>query len=289
MPRVLAAHAMAALVSAGLWYALGSGWAKILVRTEAFPKASATLSAAGPWLVAVGVLLWLAMTAAYYLIIAFQKSSEAEKEALQASVLLKEAELRALRMQINPHFLFNSLNSISALTAVDPPGARRMCVSLADFFRTSLALANRPLISVEEELSLVEAFLSIEQVRFGSRLKAILEVEDASKSCAIPSLSLQPLVENAVRHGINGLVEGGAIRLAIRVQGSRLIIDVENPRDPEHQSKHPRRRGLGLDNVRGRLRSLYGPAARLETVAQPASFRATLTLPAESPAEARKR
>src|SRR5262249_40432912 len=151
----------------------------------------------------------------HYLLLAFEFARQAERRQLQLEVLSRDAELRALRAQLDPHFLYNSLNSISALTAVDPAGARRMCVLLADFLRGTLAMSTRDRIPLEDELALTDRFLNIEQVRFGARLQVERQVDDAAARCRVPPLFLQPLVENAVTHGIAGLIDGGVIRLRV--------------------------------------------------------------------------
>ena len=116
-------------------------------------------------------------------------------------------------MQINPHFLFNSLHSIAALATLDGARAREMCIKLSDFLRSSLGLGQRESIPLREELALARSYLEVEQVRFGERAAVEEEIDPGCEDCAIPVLLLQPLVENAVKHGIAGLVEGGAVRL----------------------------------------------------------------------------
>src|SRR5262249_49528922 len=136
-----------------------------------------------------------------------------ERTALEAKVQTRDAELRALRAQINPHFLFNGLNAVASLAGSDPMRARQMCVMLADFLRRSLALGGRAEVTLAEELELAERYLEIERVRFGSRLEVALDVEPETLHCMVPALVLQPLVENAVTHGIAQSLEGGAVRI----------------------------------------------------------------------------
>jgi LytS/YehU family sensor histidine kinase len=129
-------------------------------------------------------------------------SQAAERRALQFEISSREAELRALRAQIHPHFLFNSLNSINALIAARPEEARKLCVRLGDFLRASLTLGPREAIPLSQELALAEQLLSIEKVRFGERLSHTTRADDDARACTVPPLLLQPLVENAVTHGI---------------------------------------------------------------------------------------
>jgi len=196
---------------------------------------------------------------------------QAQAAAAEAVALAREAELRALKAQINPHFLFNSLNSISALTASEPARARQMCILLGDFMRQTLALA------LGEELALVHAFLAIEQVRFGARLRFEEAVAPEALAAAVPPLLLQPRVENAVVHGIAHLLEGGWIRLEASCGGRRLHLSVANAYDPEA----PRRPagGVGLANVRARLQTVFGGRAQCEVAAGAACFQVNLELP----------
>jgi LytS/YehU family sensor histidine kinase len=205
-------------------------------------------------------------------------SQEESRRALVVGSVAREAELKALRAQIHPHFLFNSLNSINALIAARPEEARRLCVLLGDFLRRSLAVGSRETIALAEELELAEQLLSIEKVRFGDRLTHEVRADDAARACAVPPLLLQPLVENAVTHGIAQLIEGGAIRVLAERHGEELLIRVENPRDPESPGR--RGAGIGLQNVRRRLLALHGGAAELRIAPTDASFRVDLRLPA---------
>ncbi len=205
----------------------------------------------------LGVLLYLLSLAMSYLLVAFEETREAERRALHGQVLSREAELRSLRAQIDPHFLFNSLHSISALTTVDAAAARRMCLLLAQFLRESLQLGSQDRIPLARELTMVEHFLEVEKVRFGDRLQVRISDGDAG-SCLIAPLLLQPIVENAVTHGIAHVLAGGTVTISVSRSDALLTIVVENPCDPDR----PRRTGtgLGLANVRGPA----GRAARIE-------------------------
>lgn len=225
---------------------------------------------------AAGVVLYLFSAAVSYLLIAFEKAREAERRALESQVLARDAELRALRAQLNPHFLFNSLNSINALVGSDPEGARRMCERLGDFLRQTLALAARDTVPLADEVRLLERYLAIEQVRFGARLESVIRVEPAAAGAAIPPLLLQPLVENAVKHGISERVEGGCIEIEAAARGEDLVVTVSNPYD---EDARPRRgEGVGLENVRRRLRASEARQARLTTTKEGGVYRAELTL-----------
>jgi len=151
-------------------------------------------------------------------------------------------------------------------------------VRLGDFLRRSLTLGSRDAIPLAEELDLAVQLLEIEKVRFGARLGHDLRGDDAARACAVPPLVLQPLVENAITHGIAQLLEGGMVRITATKDGPELLIAVENPRDPESPGR--KGAGIGLQNVKRRLAALHGPAAEVKVVPTDATFRVELRLPA---------
>jgi two-component system sensor histidine kinase AlgZ len=231
-----------------------------------------------PWVAGIyswTVFIFLLVAAIHYIIISFEQSKEAERRTLELQVFAQNAELRALRAQIDPHFLFNSLNSISALTASDPAKARSMTIMLGNFFRKSLNLSAQKHILLDEELDLISEFLTIEQVRFGTRLKVEQSIKDECHKIPIPPLLLQPLVENAVRHGIAHLIDGGTVRIACERRGDDIFIEVENPVDPDRPVH--RGTGLGIKNVRMRLDTLYGNESHVDVIETEYYFRVKLS------------
>jgi LytS/YehU family sensor histidine kinase len=278
MGRVLAVHGTGATVSCLLWLAAGRAWAGALERLLLVEGAARRYVGELPLLFAVGVLLFLLASAVHYVLIAFEESRQAEKRALEKDVLAREAELKALKGQINPHFLFNSLNSIAALAGSDPAAARAMCVDLADLFRKVLRLGSEERIPLSQELALANNLLAVEKVRFGARLTVEQRIEEGCGACLVPPLVLQPLVENAVTHGIAHLVEGGAVTIEARRRDGFLAITVENPFDPDRPSRG--QAGVGLDNVRRRLAVIYGSGARLDVSHERGAFRVEMVLPA---------
>jgi LytS/YehU family sensor histidine kinase len=153
-----------------------------------------------------------------------------------------------------------------------------MCVLLGDFLRQGLKLGARETIALREEIELLEKFLAVEKIRFGARLKTEISADPDALACGVPPLLLQPLVENAIGHGIATLVEGGALRVEARRRGGRLLIAVLNPRDPDSQRRSGE--GVGLENVRRRLQALHGREARVDALDGGGSFRVELELPA---------
>jgi len=276
--RALGTQLAAASVSAILWLAASRAWAVLLDRHGPFPGLGKRQAEAAPLLLGLGVVLFLLAAALHYLLGAFEASQEAERRALQMEIASREAELRTLRAQIHPHFLFNSLNSINSLIGARPEEARRLCVRLGDFLRRSLTVGSRDIVPLAEELSLAEQLLAIEKVRFGDRLTLDVRADEAARDVGVPPLVLQPLVENAVTHGIAQMLEGGTIRVEAERRGEKLRIVIENPRDPDSTGR--RGTGIGLQNVRRRLAALYGDEADLRVEPAEASFRVVLRLPA---------
>jgi hypothetical protein len=271
----------AALVSSALWLLVARGWLGVLRDSGLVPDAAAVLARLQPFLFGRAVLLFLIAALMHYLLVAFEDSRRAETQALEYQVLSREAELKTLRAQLHPHFLFNSLNSVVALIKSDPEAARRTCVMLADFLRMSLSLGARDTIFLGDEVALAESLLAIEKVRFGSRLSFEAHVAESARSCPVPPLLLQPLVENAVTHGIAHLLDGGCVRLEADRRGDTLRITIANPRDPEMRGRNGV--GLGLDNVRRRLLAVYGEDARLSVQAGAEVFHVEIELPASVP------
>jgi hypothetical protein len=264
-----------------LWLAVATLWLRVLAYANLNPTVDpGTLM---PLLVFAGSAGVLIAILGLYSAAATERSRDAERRALELRALAREAEMSFLRRQLDPHFLFNSLNSVAALIGSDAPAARRMCLLMADFFRKSLKFSAQQTIALADELTLIDTFLAIEQVRFGDRLRRSVEVSEAALSMRVPALLLQPLVENAVHHGIAHLVGGGEIRVKAQVRGSLLDIVVENSCDADRPVS--RSTGLGLANVRGRVESMYGTRASMDVENEPEAFRVRLALPA-TPLEA---
>ena len=272
--RVVITGMTASAVSSAAWLVLARVWLAVIDVTDP----SSGVRTIETLIFGFGFLLYLLSLAVSYLLASFEQSRDAERRGLEGRVLAREAELRSLRAQIDPHFLFNSLHSISALTTADPPAARRMCILLADFLRESLALGAEARISVERELRLAQRFLEIERVRFGDRLH--VEVSNAgAQRCLVPPLLLQPLVENAATHGVAHLLSGGTIDLHASRGAATLTITVRNPCDPDRPRKTGT--GLGLANVRARLAALHGDNARVTASEAGGVWEVQVTLPAE--------
>ncbi|NRR30596.1 histidine kinase [Oxalobacteraceae bacterium] len=270
---------VAATVAGFLWLALAQAWNAVCLLLEVSWAGVVLTPQLSALIVGVGLLLYGLAAAVNYLVIAFLQVQGAEQRALEARLAAQEAELRMLRTQIDPHFLFNSLNSISALTSQDPKGARQMALQLAAFFRQSLGMEAHRMVTLEQELLLIRHFLAIEQVRFGDRLRIREAVGEDALACLLPPMLIQPLVENAVKHGICQLAEGGVVSLMVRRDGSQLRIVVENPADPARAAGNLK--GIGLANVRQRLAGAYQHEASIHWTRQPDRFTVEITMPAQ--------
>lgn len=226
-----------------------------------------------------GTLLYLLSILIYDVLLALDNIRQAERREAASEVFAREAELQVLRTQINPHFLFNSLNSISALTAIDAGRARDMTIELAQFFRQTLALSEKQSILLSEEIALCNHFLAIEKIRFGKKLQVQMDLDPEANQCLIPPMLLQPLLENAIKHGIRDLVDGGTIVVSTKAKKPWLFIAIENPIDT-HGSPAAGT-GTGLKNLRARIHSLYSDKSRVEWQNTGQHFRIELTLPLE--------
>ena len=262
----LRAHApawiIAAMVMGGLWTGFARLLAWALGLLPGLHQLPARIGPATPVLAVMGMLLYLAVLTLHYLLAAVARSREGERVEQELRVLARDAELKALRAQLNPHFLFNSLNSISALTTQDPARAREMCVLLSDFLRKSLRLGERASVRLAEELDLLRNYLAIEQIRFGDRLALVWDVAPEAEAAELPTLLLQPLVENAIKHGIAQVPEGGTIRFSVALAQGQVHLRVENPVDTD--APVPQGLGMGLRQVKQRLQGRFGAQAWVE-------------------------
>ena len=189
--------------------------------------------------------------------------SRASHEGERLEARLAEARLQSLKLQLHPHFLFNTLNTITALITVDPRAAERMVSGLSDLLRLSLRNVGEQEVPLARELEILEHYLQIQQIRFRDRLRVSLDIEPAARSALVPNLLLQPLVENAIRHGIAPRAAPGHIRIQAAVRDATLELDVVDDGVGD-RSPGVRVEGVGLGNTRVRLRSLYGARHRFE-------------------------
>ena len=273
---IVAVFLLAAIVAGLLLAGLAMGWNAVLADDGGIVFAPPLRA----MVFALGTILYCLSAVGHYLAIEFERARAAERRELEAALAAREADLRMLRTQIDPHFLFNSLNSISALTSIDAARARAMTLQLADFFRLTLRLDARQDVTLAAEADLARRFLAIEQVRFGARLQTVIEIGTEAAACLVPPMILQPLVENAVKHGLGQLSEGGLIAIRAQRIGSRLHIAVENAIDGDIGPVDTS--GIGLINVRQRLAVAHGHEASVHWSRTDLRFRVELALPAQT-------
>lgn len=272
----LPAQLVAALIVGAISVGVAWAWAGILETLNIGVQPRMYL--AEPMsLFALGSLLFCLAIAFHYVLISASDMQASESRALQADLLVREAELKALRAQLNPHFLFNSLNSVSSLTTTDPKAARQMCLLLADFLRDTLKLGSVQRLTVENEFAVLKRYLSIEQVRLGERLSVRFECDEAAAQQEVPALLLQPLVENAVIHGISHLLNGGTVTVSAECKGEVLKLKVDNPVDADRPKS--KRSGVGLMLVHQRLQAHYGAAQQVEVREEEGMFRVEIRVP----------
>jgi hypothetical protein len=200
---------------------------------------------------------------------------ERRVETLELEAQLSRAQLQALQMQIRPHFLFNTLNTALTLVRLDPGKAEGVLEDLAELFRVAITESTES-VSLGEEVDLAQRYLDIEQIRFGSRLHVTWELDAQAASARVPPLLLQPLVENAVRHGVEPSPEGGVIRVRTKVKLGRAVLSIANsvPKEPSRPGH-----GMALKNVRERLRLMHDVAAQFEMRQDKDVFRVQIVVP----------
>lgn len=227
-----------------------------LIRTEKINWAIRDIS----YLFSLGkpVLIWM-LIYIFYSYFNERKNDLIEKIKLQSSV--KETEAKVLRAQMNPHFMFNALNSIRALIIEDPHRAQQGITQLSNILRSSLVADRRTTVSLKEELKTIEDYLALEKVRYEERLQVKWDVDDNTLGVQLPPMMLQTLVENAIKHGVQKAIRWGFVEINTFLQNNRLHIKIRNTGQLESNKEHSESSGFGLANTKQRLHLLYGDAA----------------------------
>jgi len=280
--RIGATAVGAAIITASLWAAVGRWWWMLLAASAFEQMPLNRMIELFTLLLGLGWLGYLLAVTVHYVLQASDASALSERRVLEAQIAQRDAELRALRAQVDPHFLFNSLNSIVGLMGADRDRARQMCLRLAEFLRDSLTLGSEERITLGREAALAEQYLAVEQVRFGTRLQFTTSIAPDVASTLVPPLLIQPLVENAVRHGVATLLEGGAVQIDATRAGTKVLVVVTNPYDADVRRGGT---GFGMDIVRRRLAAAFGVDAALAAEARDGRYRAAITVPGASPGQ----
>lgn len=272
---IIVNHLIIAVVTIAIWLAVGY-FSLYYMYNEDQPYIQ-FLNESIPWRAVTGVFYYLLFIMFYYMILYYEDLQDKLKIEGEMQTLVKEAELSALKSQINPHFLFNSLNSISSLTISDPEKAQEMVIKLSDFLRYSLTHDKDEKTSLKKEFENIDRYLAIEKVRFGHRLNFNWKVPEYCINFEIPNMILQPLIENSIKHGVYHSTEEVLIELSCKKENGFVKIEIANDYDPEATKKVGH--GIGLSNIRKRLQLIYQRQDLLETIADKMIFKAILKLP----------
>lgn len=277
--RSVPIHLLAALGMCGLW--AGSGL--LLRAVMGLPPMAPTLGKAIlSWVLTTlpfGVAVYFAVLGIEHAIYYFGEAKSREMHAARLSAQLADARLGALRAQLNPHFLFNSLNAITVLVRDHDTGtAARALEQLADILRQVLQTDRAAEVTLADEIGFLERYLAIERIRFSDRLRTRFVIDPALRQARVPSLVLQPLVENALRHGLARRTEGGEIAVTAERQGNDLVLTVRND-GPPLDAAAASGAGLGIPNTRERLATMYGDRGRLTLNNVPGGVQAEVRLP----------
>lgn len=206
------------------------------------------------------MIVFISHTYIYY-----QRFQERELKAAQLEAQLAQAQLQALRMQLHPHFLFNTLNAISSLMHIDVEAADRMMTRLSDLLRLTLESAGKQMVTLKEEIDFLKRYVEIEQIRFHDRLTVSIDISPDTLDAEVPTLILQPLVENAIKHGITPRASAGRVEVSARRENGSLLLRVnDNGMGFSKQRMPVFKEGLGISNTRSRLQKLYGSSHRFE-------------------------
>jgi len=274
-PGFYAAHGLALTLFASV-YATSWMLPDVLSGRGAVALARLRTSPVVFWNLLLGSSLYLVVAGFSHAIRAQRQAQEEQRSAAEARVLAQQAQLAALRAQIHPHFLFNALHSVGALVTTDPLQADRALERLGDLLRYALAADEE--VPFRNEWSFTRDYLAFEELRLGPRLTVELERGEGTDTVPVPPLIFQPLVENAVRHGISSRPEGGRIALCARVDAGQLLLRVADDGPGEGGMSSL---GLGVGTIRRRLEALYGERASLTSERAPSGFTVTLRLPLE--------
>ena len=232
-----------------------------------------------PYRIGTGVFIYGLIVLTYFLFISLTNLSEKNAKEARLESLIKETELKMLRSQINPHFLFNSLNSVSSLTITDPDKARDMVIKLSDFMRYALSKKDEQPVSLRSELENLRLYLDIEKVRFGDRLFIEENIDENCLEIKMPIMLLQPLYENAVKHGVYESTESVRITTQAKIIEGHIKITISNNYDTSPSSR--KGTGTGLQNVARRLELFYGNKASIKVLKENGIYTVTLYIPTD--------
>ncbi len=281
--KIILSHLLTALLVTVVWLTFGFFIMQLIIDDKSY---TAFFNKSLPWRFLIGLLIYCVLTAFYYVFIYYQSLQEKITEESKLKNLVTEAELKSLKFQLNPHFIFNSLNSISALTDINASKAKEMVIKLAEFLRYTLTNNEKQLNPLSEELKSVKLYLEIEQIRFSGGLDGkdkftyTESIDDKCLSTQVPAMILQPLFENVIKHAVYESIEPIHIKLKCSFVDDNLKISLEN--NYEFSGSTTKSTGIGLNNIRNRLELIYGRKNLLEVIKTENRFVVNLFIPAAS-------
>jgi len=269
------AHVVAGLIVLFVWVLITVGVLNgLFVEQEAYVE---FLNRSLAWRAGLGGLVYLVLVLIYYLVSNNQKLQERMQQEERLKVLVRDAELNMLKSQINPHFLFNSLNSISSLTMSNPDEARDMIIRLSDFLRYSLKHRENEYVPLKEELGRMKDYLAIEKIRFGEKLQYVFSISGECEEFPVPTMIFQPLFENAIRHSVYESMEPVTIRFDCNPDNGYMKMVITNDYDPAVPSK--KGTGVGLQNVRQRIELAYQDKGSVRWQGEKGVYKVTILFP----------
>jgi len=261
-----------------IWF--GTGYSVLSTLFGNYREYDQFLKVSIPWRIVTGIFYYLLLVMVYVLVLYYHDIQQKMKNEVLLNDMIRETELDLLKSQINPHFLFNSLNSISSLTVTSPERAREMTIKLSDFLRYNVSKGKERFTILEKELDNVRIYLEIEKVRFGSKLAFDFDIDKNCLKCNVPVMILQPLYENAVKHGVYESTGEIVIRTRCTMDDCCLVLTISNNFEAGAPSK--KGAGIGLKNIRERLKIMYHNEKLLETKVSGNEFLVTLVIPVEN-------
>jgi sensor histidine kinase YesM len=273
--KIFFSHLVGAILASALWMTLGFIFTSIILNNN--QKFSNFFYSTIPWRFLIGILFYFLITSFYYVVIYYSGFKERIAKESELKNLVTEAELKSLKFQINPHFIFNSLNSMSALTGIDPDKAKNMILKLADFLRYTLANNERQKNKLSEELKNINLYLEIEKIRFEDKFDIISNIEEKCLNISVPNMILQPLFENAIKHAVYETLDKVILKLECRLENDFMKISLSN--NFETGSTSYTGTGVGLNNIKNRLKLIYNQDNLLEVNKNQDIFKVTLFIP----------
>jgi two-component system, LytTR family, sensor kinase len=277
---LVSSHVLTLSVTVFLWVLIGRAYANVLATwlTDIdWPALFEDMLLTNIGIVAVQFEVLVLI---HYLYFALEKSRDLEQAALQQKLLIAQAELQSLKVSVHPHFLFNALGTLANIALAEPEKAHRFCLLMASFLRYSVAYSKKSSATLAEELEHVQNYLGIERERFGTRLTIEFEIGDGLGQCTVPPLILFPVVENAIKHGIDSRIEGGVLRISAQELNGTLLIEVLNPVD--ELGRKQKGEGHGLLSVERRLKNRYKEKALMKIRRETGLYSVQLLIPIES-------